>query len=128
MFIISKIIINAFYGFLDKAGSSFPKEFIREKSDSQMKGDQSVIGGLDIDATIRAYQVSPRDFCMLLHPRHISTFISFIRSKGTWPLDSRHRSVGHTESGVGEVAGHREFATRDRGAATSQGDDGGGYG
>lgn len=85
MFIIYKIIINAFYGFSDKnlTGLLFPKEFIREKSDSQMQGDQYVTNSLDIDATIRAYQVPipPRDFCTLLHPRRISTFIFFYSFK-----------------------------------------------
>lgn len=110
------------------AGLLFPKEFVREKSDSQMQGDQYVIGALNVDATIRAYQVSipSRDSCMPLHSP-TSTCIPFIRSKDTWPLDSRHRSVGHTESGVGEVAGHREFSTSNRGAASSQGNNGGGH-
>ncbi|XP_071648181.1 2-oxoglutarate dehydrogenase, mitochondrial isoform X3 [Temnothorax longispinosus] len=39
-----------------KTGPSFPKESVREKSDSQMQGDQYIIGALDINATIRAYQ------------------------------------------------------------------------
>ncbi|XP_018398395.1 PREDICTED: 2-oxoglutarate dehydrogenase, mitochondrial-like [Cyphomyrmex costatus] len=32
------------------------KKSVREKSDSQMQGDQYIIGALDINATIRAYQ------------------------------------------------------------------------
>lgn len=60
-----------------------------------------------------------------LTPSYIDCF--FYSLKGTWPLDSRHRSVRHTESGIGEAAGHREPATRDRGAAASQRDDGGGH-
>lgn len=53
--------------------SLFSKEFIREKSDSQMQGDQYIISALDINATIRAYQVPipSRDFCMLLHSQHL---------------------------------------------------------
>lgn len=40
------------------AGLFFLKESVREKSDSQMQGDQYIISALDINATIRAYQVS----------------------------------------------------------------------
>ncbi|KYN32337.1 2-oxoglutarate dehydrogenase, mitochondrial [Trachymyrmex septentrionalis] len=36
--------------------SFFLKESVREKSDSQMQGDQYINGALDINATIRAYQ------------------------------------------------------------------------
>lgn len=47
-------------------GLFFPKESVREKSDSQMQGDQYIISALDINATIRAYQVPipPRDSCV----------------------------------------------------------------
>lgn len=103
-----------------------PKESIRRKSDNQMEGDQYTIGALDINATIRAYQV-PFISCESLVRFYILVYQSFYSLKDTWPLDSRHRSVGHTESGVSEAAGHREPATRDRGAAASQRDDGGGY-
>lgn len=57
---------------------------------------------------------------------HILTFILFVQ--GTWPPYSRHRSVGHTKSGVGEAAGHRELATSDCGATASRGYDGSRHG
>jgi len=56
---------------------------------------------------------------------HILRFILF--SEGTWPPYSRHRSIGHTESGVGKAPGHSEFATGNCGATASQGNDGSGH-
>lgn len=41
-------------------GPSFTKESVRGKSDSQMQGDQYISSALDINSTIRAYQVHPR--------------------------------------------------------------------
>lgn len=77
--------------FSDKrlTGSFFLKESVRGKSDSQMQGDQYIIGALDINATIRAYQVpiSCVKFLRILVPPCIHVY-SFYSLKGTWSLDS----------------------------------------
>lgn len=117
---------------MPKIGPLFLKKSVQRKSDSQMQGDQYIIGALNINATIRAYQVHPflkvRKHALYVYSFfvHILTFILFVQ--GTWPPYSRHRSVGHTKSGVGEAAGHRELATGDCGATASQGYDGSGHG
>ncbi|XP_043259042.1 2-oxoglutarate dehydrogenase, mitochondrial-like [Colletes gigas] len=38
------------------ASSDFPQQSLRQKSDSELQGDQFISGALDINATIRAYQ------------------------------------------------------------------------
>jgi len=114
---------------LDKhlTGSLFPKGSVRGKSDSQMQGDQYIIGALDINATIRAYQVLishetlARSYILIYID--VCFFYLICLIKGSWPFDSRHRSIGHTKSGIGKVTRHREPAASDRCAAASQRND-----
>jgi len=91
--------------FSDKCltGSFFLKEPVRGKSDSQMQGDQYLIGALDVTATIRAYQVLI--FCVkFLHflTPHISMFIPFIsyylKARGHLIADTDPLGIQNSES------------------------------
>lgn len=79
---IRSITINHVFGFVFRLiGLFFPKEFVREKSDSQMQGDEYIINALDINATIRAYQVSisPRDSCVCSYSHRSSLFFYLLK-------------------------------------------------
>ncbi|KYM89669.1 2-oxoglutarate dehydrogenase, mitochondrial [Atta colombica] len=80
--------------------SFFLKESIRGKSDSQMQGDQYLIGALDVIATIRAYQVliSCVKFLHFLASSYIHVYSFCLKARGHLIADIDPLGIQNSES------------------------------